>query len=41
MKDEECPTPIKRKLLALVIVEGVQEPMDYEEYAANWRSLKP
>lgn len=40
MSDEDCPEPMMRKFLALVKVEGIPEPNRYEEFAANWRSLK-
>jgi hypothetical protein len=40
MKEEECPTPIKHKFLALVKVESIQEPIRYEEFAANLEEFK-
>jgi hypothetical protein len=40
MKEEECPTPIKQKFLALVKVEGTKEPIRYEEYAFNLEECK-
>jgi hypothetical protein len=40
MSDEDCPEPVKHKFLALVKVEGIPEPIRYEEYAYNLEEFK-
>ena len=40
MSDENCPDPIVRKFLALVKVEGIQEPLRYEEFATSLEEFK-
>ncbi len=40
MSDEDCPEPMMRKFLALVKVEGIPEPIRYEEFAANLEEFK-